>query len=913
MNKTPRFSALLSLVLTLVAGASFVQAQTAPVTVRSSRTDRGSVAPGGVFTSPFTIVNTTNDSIAAAQVIMLPAGWTTVNSMAPSMLAPKSMELWLVSVAAPSGAAAGVYVFRAGIRSGDVVASDSVVVAIEERYEINVRPSKSPTYVLAGDAYEATFIVHNRGNVVTRIALKATSNRGSVPKLSAAVIELAPGATTSITASVKVPTDAIRSVQDLLEIIAVDAARDSVRAESSVETTIIAKGNGGADYWTVPGEFAVRAGMPGAGVSPFIASGSGRISEKSDATVDFSVRTAPGTASIFGERDEYRFGLRTKQASLRVGDDSYGFSRLTASGGQGTGGELIGARGSLVAGAYVQRNRWTMNTGTETAAMLGTSTASDNAATVVLLQRANGVGSARVLAGSAQSKLLGSNIELEAAQSDSQTVGGGAAMFRVFGKAAGLSYDIGGQRASNTFAGAQRASSDQHVTVSGHEIGPLTLSAMTSIHSTNPTTVSNGFGQRIATSSLSGTFTNGSAIEYDRFDRADRGTNGGIRGNQQSLRFRGRLAKGAFDMLGTIQTGIVSQADTTSRAFTTMSGSLRAVVGRDQYLSAFGEVTDGQGLGAGGVGTITGGTSAELHLARATSLRMTTSVTTQRDRLSDWVGQADITVERAIRQSIVALRGRIAESGSAAIPSANAFYIEVRTPLRVPTARLNVGGRARARVVDVETGRGVAGALVRMGEQAAVTDKNGTASFKGLETGEYHAVVEGGIAAGQLVSGGAVSVVASAKPTMFTMSVARGARVAASLRRFEKASAAIVPNGGEADSVLDVGGVSQAVVALISARDTIWQSSDDRGRIDFGSIAPGHYTMKIVAGDIPEFTVFEKKEVDIDVVAGETREVALRLIPQARAVQFVNEETVLIAAPTKSVPAPRAAPTRQQR
>ena len=239
----------------------------------------------------------------------------------------------------------------------------------------------------------------------------------------------------------------------------------------------------------------------------------------------------------------------------------------------------------------------------------------------------------------------------------------------------------------------------------------------------------------------------------------------------------------------------------------------------------------------------------------------------------------------------------------------------MRTPLKVPTARLNVGGRAHARVVDAETGKGVAGALVRMGEQAAVTDENGTANFKHLETGEYHAVVEGGITAGQLVSGGDVNVDAMAKPMTFTMSVARGARVAARLRRFEKNTSA-TPNG--ADSVIDVGAVGQAVVALISSRDTIWQSSDDRGRIDFGSIAPGQYTMKVVAGDIPEFTVFEKKEIDINVVAGETREVELRLLPQSRAVEFIGQEMVLVAAPlpvvleARAKPAPRALPNRQQ-
>jgi hypothetical protein len=533
---------------------------------------------------------------------------------------------------------------------------------------------------------------------------------------------------------------------------------------------------------------------------------------------------------------------------------------------------------------------------------------------VIGLQRSGGLTMSRVVAGTAQSKIFGANIEVEGAQSDSNQIGGMAAMVRVSGAAPTFTYDIGAQRASADFAGSQRATEDRHITLAGQQLGAAKLTAMVSTHTMTPTTLSQGLGQTIGTSSLSASFQNGSAIEYHRFDRADLGNDHGVRGNQQSLRLRGRAVVGAYDFLGTAQSGVVSQVDTARRLFAMVSGSARRALGRDQFVSVFGELTDGQGLGQGGIGTITGGSAADLALGELTRFRLTTSVTAQRGQLSLWAGQADITVERDFHRAIVSLRGRLAQSGASSVPATNAFYIEVKTPLRLPTARRDVGGRARALVVDAETGRGVEGALVRLGEQAAVTDKGGTASFKGLETGDYHAIVEAGIAAGQLVTGGDVSVRRGERPAAFTLSVARGAKVSARLRRFEKNSNA-PPNG--VDSVIDVGAVSQAVVALISSRDTIWQSSDDRGRIDFGSIAPGQYTLKVVAGDIPEFTVFEKKEVELNVASGDIKEVELRLLPQTRAVEFMGTETVLIAAPAASSarPAPRPVapnPSRQQ-
>jgi len=245
----------------------------------------------------------------------------------------------------------------------------------------------------------------------------------------------------------------------------------------------------------------------------------------------------------------------------------------------------------------------------------------------------------------------------------------------------------------------------------------------------------------------------------------------------------------------------------------------------------------------------------------------------------------------------------------------NEPHFEIRTPLHLPTSRLDLGGRARAQVVDAETGKGVAGALVRLGEHAAITDKSGIADFRGLELGEYHAAVEGGIAAGQLVSGGdAINVGAPniRKPLDFKLNVARGAHVVARLRTFEKNVSA--PPGG-VDSVIDNGAVAQgSVVAMINGRDTLWQSTDDRGRIDFGSVAPGHYTMAVVAGDVPEFMAYEQKEITVDVSAGEEREVDFRLLPQTRAVEFISAETVLVAAPVaapaqaQSAPKPRPLP-----
>lgn len=913
MPTTPRSFALTSLVLAFVASAGIAHAQERGpgVTVKSSKTAPVAGTPGSVITTAFTVRNGTRDSVTVEPILSLPRGWHTVMTVAPSLVGPGGSDLWLISVSAPVSAPTGRYVIRLrlgvgaprGVAHGDVwgvgTARDSVVIIMGERREIALRAGSAPTFAMGGDSYTATFVVRNPGNVTSRLKLTMTATQGAAPKLSASQIDLLPGQTDTITATVNVPSNLAHSGQQLLELVAIDQAVDSVRADASIETTIIPKMSDAAPaFWTVPGQIAFRASAPGTGVSPYVAYGSGRLTQTGDATVDFSFRGSAGPSSIFGERDEYRFALQNKHAGIRLGDDNYGFSLLTSPGIQTTGGELRASVGDLVGGVYTQHNRWTVNSPTELGAMIGTSRDRAISASAVGIQRGKSTTTARILSASTRMTFLGAHLEGEAAKSDSQLVTGTAATARLYGNAPTFTYDFGAQRASDGFAAPQHASSDAHGSLSGQEIGALILSAMGSVHVTNATPQSGGFGQQVATASASANLRNGSGLEYERFDRTDRGTTNPVRGNQQSLRLRAHAATGPIDLQGSVQRGVVSELDSAStRQFMTLTGSLRTMLGSNQYISLFTEASDGRGLAAGGVGTLTAGGNTELVIL-GTTLRVNGSATAQRDHMADWVGQADVTLEHQIRQSIVALRGRLGMSGSNAIETTNAFYIEVRTPLHVPTRRIVVGGRARAQVIDAATGRGLAGAIVRMGDYAAITDKNGSANFSGMRAGRYNAVIEGGITAGQLVSGGKeVNVVETRTPVGFILSVARGAHIAAVIRRYEAASMGSGP--ALTDSLIEAGTVSQTLISLTSSHDTLWQTSDDRGRIDFGAVAPGHYVMSVVSGDLPEFTAFERRHIDIDIAAGEDREIELRLLPQQRAVQFIGSETVIVATPAK--------------
>src|SRR3954471_22274035 len=106
MKRTRILSRLFAAVA-LVATAASARAQ---IVVHAPANPRLRIESGEVATLAFSVKHTGVDTITAAPVITLPAGWSTVMSPAATALASSQPEIWLVSVRSPSTGAAGSYV-----------------------------------------------------------------------------------------------------------------------------------------------------------------------------------------------------------------------------------------------------------------------------------------------------------------------------------------------------------------------------------------------------------------------------------------------------------------------------------------------------------------------------------------------------------------------------------------------------------------------------------------------------------------------------------------------------------------------------------------------------------------------------------------------------------------------------------
>jgi hypothetical protein len=872
--------------------------------VTAGRPDTVVATDDASLTVVFKVANDSPDSIDVAPSLAIPDGWTVLTGSSHFRLAPRSRDLWLVSVAPSSRARAGVYLLRGTIEVWGHTAADSVHIRVNQRRGVEVLSAETPSWVMAGKQYQARFLVRNRGNVEASFALKGSTSRGARTTVDMAVVTLTPGATALATVRVPDAGAPPTAADDIIELFAVDQTDTTVRASASSRTTVIPQAPGMFDGLnSIPAQLSLRAAVKQAVVSPVTLVGAGRLGE-SQTTVEFSLHAKPGPdmPSAFGEREEYRFRAHSPNSSLQLGDDWFGFTPLTAGASMGRGAQIETNNTYLRAGAYVQ-HVGSLGAGPLEEGFLLATPRAPHQLGLVVLRRSTAAGAARVASVNGETAIpLGASLALESASSDSVGTRGQAGRARLAGGGRALAYDLTYQKGSSGFAGLLRGISTKDGLLSAELNQTISLRAYAGLTtSANGGSSNDSLTQRSSTGSLSATFRGATTLEYGFLGRDDDGAESSD-GVQHGVRLSSSRGLGKLFLNGNIQRGVARETSASaSRQFTALGGSAAFSFGTGNSLSIFLDRQDGRQLNASGQAVLQGGATADLQLpgnfwfstfATATSA---TNASVLVPGAQFQYGRIDLRLEHPLPNgATLALRAQLWQqvSSQPASTPGNAMYLEYRTAIRVPVGRRTETGVASGTVVDAATGSPIRGALVRIGEAAAFTDVEGRANFSGLDSGRYRVSLDpSGVAAGAMLMTNEVVEVGSKATTRSTFAVAitRGARLSGIIHLMDFKGTV----GRDADSLIEVGVLSNVVVALEGARDTLYQTTDDRGRMDFGAVQPGRWRISVSSDALPDNHILQSDSIVVALVPGEERVISLRAIPQRRGVIFVGGETEL--------------------
>jgi hypothetical protein len=890
------FSALLA---ALAAAPSRAAAQgVAGVVVGTPRTDSAGVADGDVVTVVFPVFNPSADSARVVPAIHVPAGWTAIMGTAPFTLAPGVHDTWLVSLLSPAHAAAGAYVMHADLVAGNATTRDSVVVQVRERHGLDVVVTDVPRWTMAGDRYEAQFLVRNTGNVADSLVLKGSSSRGVRTTLDTTSLILAPGASTPVRVTVQMTDTVAHATNDVVELLARSRTDTALHAMSSgVVAVVPARGGFMSGLATIPAQLSLRAVNGAAGLAPALLTGSGTI-PGSNTQLDFTFQApaAHDGPHGFGERQQYQLSLTSDNYRLKLGDQFYGYSALTSGGGLGTGAEFDRTGGILNGGAYVQQPRFVSNAPTEEGFYFGTTPRFPVSATAALVTRQNAVGGdVRVASFSARGTLpTGVRMDFESALSDSASLGGHGNTVRLGGNSHGVDYNAGYQWSSGDFAGPTRGSLYKDAHVSYRAWRDLTLSANASLRVGRWQPIPGvSMSQRLGTATITAGYAGVATLEYGVLSRRDESVATLVDGVQRGLRATGEIPAGPVALSVVAEHGVVADALAgNTHGYSSMQLTARTELGNGRSVSVYTAANQGSTLG-GVSGMVSGGMNAQVALPNNFEIGMNGSAQRQRGFFSSnasWLGQMDAHLDyRLPDRSVIGAHIRMWQSPTASgSTSAGAFYLEYRTPVGIPTGPSRQSGRAFGRVVDEATGAPVPGALVHLGAQAAVSDDQGRVKFSALPPAVYHVSLDAaGAAAGAMLTGDVVVDMRhqSTQPVDFRVAVARGGEVVVAVNRYDFQGGTLESSR---DSLVAVAPLPNVLVALATTRDTLYQTTDSRGLLDFTQVAPGHYTLSVLPDNVPEHYAFETREVSVVVQPGATHDVKLRLVPQRRVVNMVD-------------------------
>lgn len=249
----------------------------------------------------------------------------------------------------------------------------------------------------------------------------------------------------------------------------------------------------------------------------------------------------------------------------------------------------------------------------------------------------------------------------------------------------------------------------------------------------------------------------------------------------------------------------------------------------------------------------------------------------------------------------IALRGRQSIFTPSDEGKELAYLVEYSLPVGVPIAWKTGNGHLAGRVVDSEKGLGVPNVLVYTGGATAVTDRNGDFQFPSLKPDKYFIQLDmasvglNRIALQQLPH---EIVIVGGQESRFDISLTRSITVSGTVILYSAKERSLADTSQPA--IVELGGQPNAVMELSNGIEVHRRVTDNRGRFAFAGIRPGRWTLRIVEGNLPVNTYFEKDSYEIQAAPGELKEATFKAIPRRRRIQILQQGKTLEAAPQKS-------------
>jgi hypothetical protein len=295
------------------------------------------VVPGTITSFSFQVTNRTAMAAEFLEELHTPAGWLSLVPEGSFPLDPGTTTARVYAVLVPKDAPAGRYTLAYAVRSQqnpavqDRVAVDVVVLPFGK---LTLLVEEQPDIVVAGTPFTVTLRAINVGNAPLSLSLSLDSPSAYRVQIAPSHLELAPGESAPVTVSVRTDMRLTRPFTLYLPIMAKAHSPEGREISSavSVRVDIMPRASEAVDLsHYLPTELLIRPSgdEDSAGLQVEVR-GAGTLDAAGTREIDFLFRT-PNTLpmGIFGLYDEFHVNYAYQGTRVRLGDATYGVSRLT--------------------------------------------------------------------------------------------------------------------------------------------------------------------------------------------------------------------------------------------------------------------------------------------------------------------------------------------------------------------------------------------------------------------------------------------------------------------------------------------------------------------------------------------------------------------------------------------------------
>ncbi len=926
---------VLALCLLIVFPVSSAQMKDG-ILLQSARPGPIETKPNRTITLAFQVTNPSLESHEFNPATELPDGWKRITPDSGFVLKSEESTVRLVSFLVPLKTLAGPYPIKYSIQAVDdpsLGGSLSVEIRVLLEANLEIQLLQAPQIVFAGEELKASFVVSNRSNAPSSVALQVMSTEGYSCQLEVDEIRLDTGESETLAVIIKTDPKLRHKLQHNLQFSASakDLGEVDIRATASARTEIIPLISGEGDFYQrFPAgmKFIGFAGKNTGSVAQFELSGLGEIPNIGVSKVDFLFR-GPGRSELmtFGLfREEYRLSLETAKASFNLGDHVYSLTKLSEYGRYGRGAEGRLDFGKFSIKSYYQESLFFEPRTKQKAMRLNYEAIKNLEFSLSYLSTRQEELPADDLF-SVQTQFVSEpfNLNVEYAQgtkrADPSKTPNSAYWIEMFGNVKSLfTYRFNRIRSGPGYPGSYSDMVFNSARLSFSPFDKLTVRVSYSDYKQNinrdPSLAANQ--EKYALFGLQYRLKNWADVSLDYkqqtrtalfpdplFDYTDR-----------SLRL------GISPHLGTINLqGLVDIGETNN----TLSGETRRLVD----LNASGSLTLFGRLSLGGYfqwrnqeSDFTGDYERTMNINFNFKLNLGKTDVYAIYRKSmyydfferilfdlDLVEQLlynhldvfeVIIKQRLFNSHSISFRLRHASNASDRPGAKEEFIglVEYSIPLGVPVGRNPETGQLSGSVFDAQNGQsGIGGVIIKLDQRATVTNEEGRFVFYGLKAGPSLLSIEqrtlGPNRITALETPAQINIEGGRK-TEFDVAVVRSGKISGQVMAYDFADT-------KENKYAEKHGLANSLIELRGQQTTYNQITDEHGFFRFDELRQGKWTLRVIDQVSPNFYV-ENDTFEFDIACGGEEKVLIKVLPLVRQIQFLEEGTLSLAPDEKREP-----------